>query len=602
MRRQRTQKISWMSVPPWLIVGAVIVLVPIFVFWTLQNISKQKEATTLLLLEKGAALIRSFEAGARTGMMGMGESGFQLQKLLMETAQQPDIAYLIVTDLRGVIVAHNDPTRIGGTYGRDLDLVHISQSKTLEWRIVDEPGGANTFEVFRRFSPRYIYFRGHHGGMMSRPWRGPMINPGDPKTGPERVIFVGLDMGSIEAARKEDARHTMLMALILLLIGFAGIVSLFLAQAYRSARASLTRIKAFSDTVVENMPIGLVAIDADRKVASFNQTAEGLLHLSSSEVLGKDAHEVLPQQVWSLIYEQQVEKGIKEREIDCALANGRMVTLEVIASSLEADDGIFLGDLILFRDLTEIQNLKKEIERNQRLASLGRLAAGIAHEIRNPLSSIKGFATYFGERYKEIPEDQKTAEIMVQEVERLNRVIGQLLEFARPVSIQKKPTSLHGVIQHSLKMVERESRGANVQIDTDLSPEIELVSIDPDGINQVLLNLYLNAIEAMEHGGTLSVELSKEPNSRRTKIAVSDTGVGIKKEDLIHIFDPYFTTKQSGTGLGLAIVHKIVESHGGEVRVESEPGKGTTVSVFLPVSDANHEPSNESRHTDAITL
>ena len=582
-----------------------MILVPIFVFWTFSTINKQKETMTLLLLEKAAALIRSFEAGARTGMMGMmgmRASAFQLQKLLVETAQQPDIVYLIVTDLKGRIVAHNDPTRRGGTHGGDLDLERAFRSEMLQWRIVANSDGARTFEVFRQFSPSRIYFRRPHNRMMDKVWRRPHVSPAEPAPQSEQIIFVGLDMGSIEAARKEDARHTMLMALILLLIGFAGIVSLFLAQAYRSARASLTRIKAFSDTVVENMPIGLVVIDADRKVASFNQAAEGLLHLASSEVLGKDAHEVLPQQVWSLINGQQMEKGIKEREIDCALANGKMLTLEVIASSLEADDGISLGDLILFRDLTEIQNLKREIERNQRLASLGRLAAGIAHEIRNPLSSIKGFATYFGERYKEIPEDQKTAEIMVQEVERLNRVIGQLLEFARPVSLQKKPTSLHGVIQRSLKMVERESRDANVKIDTNLSPEIELASIDPDGINQVLLNLYLNAIEAMEHGGTLSVELSKEPNSRRTKIAVSDTGVGIRKEDLIHIFDPYFTTKQSGTGLGLAIVHKIVESHGGEVRVESEPGKGTTVSVFLPVSDANHEPSNDSRHTDAITL
>ncbi|MEE9418721.1 MAG: ATP-binding protein, partial [Desulfatiglandaceae bacterium] len=122
----------------------------------------------------------------------------------------------------------------------------------------------------------------------------------------------------------------------------------------------------------------------------------------------------------------------------------------------------------------------------------------------------------------------------------------------------------------------------NIKINAHLSPEIKNVSIDADRINQVLLNLYLNSIEAMEDGGILSVELSLDENSQRARITVSDTGVGIKKEDLVHIFDPYFTTRQSGTGLGLAIVHKIVESHRGEVRVESEPGKGTTVTIFLP--------------------
>jgi len=564
--------------------GAVIILAPIFVFWTLENIHKQKEHTALLLLEKGAALIRSFEAGARTGMMGMHGMDFQLQILLAETAQQPDIVYLMVTDMKGTIMAHNDPAKIGERHGKDLDLERISRSEEVEWRQVLNPYGADTFEVFRQFSPTRTYFRRHRGRMMENVWRRHHINPIKPAQRPGKIIFVGLDMGPIEAARKEYTHHAVLMALILLLIGFAGIVSLFLAQAYRSTKSSLTRIKAFSDTVVENMPIGLLAVDAEGKIASFNQTAEAVCHLSSREVLGKQASQILPKQLWSLIDEQETKRGIIEKEIDCASEDGRTIPLEVSVSSLEGEDGTFLGDVILFRDLTEVQNLKREIERNQRLASLGRLAAGIAHEIRNPLSSIKGFATYFRERYKEIPEDQKTAEIMVQEVERLNRVIGQLLEFARPMTIQKKPTSMHTVIQHSLKMIEGQAQAKNIKITTSLSPESKDVSIDPDRISQVLLNLYINSIEAMDHGGILSVELSWDENAQMTKIAVSDIGAGINKEDLVHIFDPYFTTKQSGTGLGLAIVHKIIESHKGEVRVESEPGKGTTVTILLPVS------------------
>jgi two-component system sensor histidine kinase HydH len=194
---------------------------------------------------------------------------------------------------------------------------------------------------------------------------------------------------------------------------------------------------------------------------------------------------------------------------------------------------------------------------------------------------LKGVSA-FRERYRDNPEDQKTAEIMVQEVERLNRVIGQLLEFARPMSVRKKPTSLQTVIQHSLKMIERDAQAKNINIRTNVSPEIEEVSIDPDRINQVFLNLYLNGIEAMEDGGTLSVDLYPDQDGRHIKIAISDTGIGINKEDLVHVFDPYFTTKQSGTGLGLAIVHKIIESHKGEVRVESEAGKGTVVTIILP--------------------
>jgi two-component system sensor histidine kinase HydH len=586
MKEHSTQKKGWFGIPPWIILGAVIVLVPIFVFITLQNIAREKEFTTELLSEKGAALIRSFEAGTRTGMMGMmgmRGGGFQLQRLLTETAQQADIVHLIVADINGIILAHNNPDQIGETYGRDLDLERISGSPSVEHRQVRNPDGASVFEVFRRFSPTHRPFPGHHRMRMRNIFRGPHGNPEFGEAPQRHIIFVGLDMGPIEAARRADTRHTIIMALILLLIGFAGIVSLFLAQAYKSAKTSLTRIKAFSDNVVENMPIGLLAIDTDRRIVSFNQTAEWVLQVSAHEALGKKADEVLPQQLECLTGELETEEEVIEKEIECPLQEGRWIPMDVSVSRLEDDDGTSLGHIVLFRDLTEIQELKREVERSQRLASLGRLAAGIAHEIRNPLSSIKGFATYFRERYRDVPEDQKTAEIMVQEVERLNRVIGQLLEFARPMSVRKKLTTIQTVIQHSLKMIERDAQAKNIIIKTNLFPDIQEVSIDPDRMNQVFLNLYLNGIEAMEEGGTLSVDLHPDAGGRQIKIAVADTGTGINKEDLVHIFDPYFTTKQTGTGLGLAIVHKIIESHKGEVKVESEPGKGTKVTIILPV-------------------
>jgi len=202
------------------------------------------------------------------------------------------------------------------------------------------------------------------------------------------------------------------------------------------------------------------------------------------------------------------------------------------------------------------------------------------------LSSIKGFATYFKERYRDNPDDQKTSEIMIQEVDRLNRVITQLLEFARPPVVQKKRASLQSLIQHSLKMIERQASAKQIRVLPHLPSEIREVNLDPDGINQVLLNLYLNAVEAMDPGGTLSVSLSVDDGSAWVKIMVSDTGSGIRKDDVEHIFDPYFTTKQTGTGLGLAIVHKIIEAHGGEVRVESEIGRGTSVTVLIPATGA----------------
>ena len=574
------------AVPPWIILGAVAVLVPIFVFWTLQNISKEREYVVRLLTEKGSALIRSMEAGARTGMMGMRGGGFRIQRLISETAQTPDIVYLMVTDASGNILAHSDEEEIGKTHGTELDLQRISRSEKVQWRQITKQVGASTFEVFRRFSPTRGPFRGPHGGRMQGPWPKEMRDEVSPPEQPE-IIFVGLDMGPIEAVRKQDTTNTILLASILLLIGFAGVVSLFLAQAYRSTRTSLTRIKAFSDNVVERMPVGLVALDGNGRVISFNQAAEATLRLSSDQVTGRTASEVLPRQVLDLVAAlKDSTRTAIGKEFDCSLRDGRVVPLDVTLSSLKGEDGTVWGTIILCRDLTEVQNLKREVETTRRLASLGRLAAGIAHEIRNPLSSIKGFATYFRDRYRDNPEDQKTSEVMIQEVDRLNRVISQLLEFARPPVIQKKRASLQSLIQRSLKMIERQTSAKGIQVLSELPSDIQDVDLDPDGINQVLLNLYLNAIEAMEQGGTLTVSLSKKESSPWVKLTVTDTGAGISREDLEHVFDPYFTTKQTGTGLGLAIVHKIIEAHRGEVRAESEVGRGTTVSVLLPAAEA----------------
>ena len=422
------------------------------------------------------------------------------------------------------------------------------------------------------------------GRLVATDWCRPHIITGGSPRGPDQVIFVGLDMGPVEAARKEGMRHTLVMAIAFLLIGFAGMVSLFLAQAYRSAKTSFSRLKVFSDNLVTNMPMGLVAIDMDGKIASFNQIAETILDISSAAALWKMPDEVLPRPLWKLIDELKSNRGMIEKEMDCPVKGGKIIPLEVIATFLEEEFGGFLGYVVLFRDLTQIQHLKKEVQRSQRLASIGRLAAGVAHEIRNPLSSIKGFATYFKERYREVPEDQKTAEVMIQEVERLNRVVGQLLEFARPMSIEEKPTSLQTLIQHSVKLIEGDLNKKQISIVTDMSPEIGKMMIDPDRFKQVLLNLYLNAIGAMGEEGRLSVTLRRDKDGGNIQIVVSDTGAGIKEADLSHIFDPYFTSKSSGTGLGLAIVLKIIESHGGEIGVESHSGEGTTVTITLPYS------------------
>jgi len=575
----------WTGVPPWVLIGSVAVLLPIVIFVTIENINRHKEKSIHLLLEKGAALIRSFEAGTRTGMMGRQWGGFQLQQLLAETAQQPDIVYLMVTDDTGKAIAHNSPEQIGRIHGAELDLKQISGAKDLQWRIINQPDGRNVFEVYRKFIPsgppggRGMMRR--HMQMMGRQSQSGWQENENVSELPQ-IIFVGLDMSSIEAAHKADVRHAVIMGAILLLVGFAGFTLLFLVQSYRSTQASLSRIKAFSDNVVENVPIGLLALDHQGKIAAFNRGAETILQLSAPQVIGQAADPIIPVELLAEINYSKKQAEVIEKEIECKIAGGKIVPLEIGASSLKDENDVLLGNILLFKDLTEVRTLRREVARSQRLASVGRLAAGVAHEIRNPLSSIKGFATYFKERYPDRPDDQQTADIMIQEVDRLNRVVGQLLEFARPVPVKPKPVALQALLNDSIKLIEDRAAEKDISIKTQNNIEVQEVWIDPDRINQVLLNLYLNAIDSMESGGELKVEISSDGQRRDVLIQVSDTGCGISREDLSRIFEPYFTTKSTGTGLGLAIAHNIVEAMGGRIKVNSEPGKGSVFSVTIP--------------------
>jgi len=601
------KKYPWLALSPWAILGSLVLLAPIAFFLATSSINKDKENMTLLLVEKGAALIRSFEAGARTGMIGMGWGGVQVQRLLVETARQPDILYLVLTDESGIAVAHSDPVQIGNKHQTTIAKSSLKPSEGVRWHQVQMEKGGFAFEVYKRFTPIAAGKPGrgrmHHRNMiMSRrglpkdsnlpplgigrsgqqDWCLPYLNRTEGETRPAHYIFVGLDMGALESAMVEARRHAIVMSAGVLLVAFAGMVSLFLAQGYKLTRRSLAKVRAFSDQLVDSLPMGLVASDEDGRVAAYNETAEAILRFPAHQVLGKTAERVLPPELWNLT-ERVVRGGtVIEEDLECETDRDRALPLRVSAAILYGEDDSFWGNVFIFRDLTEVRRLQQEVERSRRLAALGSLAAGVAHEIRNPLSSVKGFATYFKEKFKDDPQDQDTAKTMIQEVERLDRVIGQLLEFARPSTLKIKPVQVADIVQHSLKLVEGDARTKGIKIKSEVPSGLPDVLMDVDRMSQVLLNLYLNSIQAMDEGGTLEVKVSRDEGRKVTKIIVADNGQGIDPADLERIFDPYFTTKPGGTGLGLAIVHKIMEAHRGDMKVKSKPGTGTSMALLLP--------------------
>ncbi|MDR2820742.1 MAG: hypothetical protein LBB60_09480 [Desulfovibrio sp.] len=225
----------------------------------------------------------------------------------------------------------------------------------------------------------------------------------------------------------------------------------------------------------------------------------------------------------------------------------------------------------------------EQARRNENLTSLGNLAAGVAHEIRNPLSTIKVLATYLAKTFPPGGSEENAAKTMVAETDRLNRVVTELLEFARPGALKLSETDVHETVARALRLAEADIKAKNIVVRLEEDPAIPRVSINPERFIQALLNVFLNAVQAMEPGGELRVACRLQAGGDSFRVVISDTGKGIPEEALESIFTPYFTTKASGTGLGLAIVQQVVESHGGSITAQSRPGTGSAFTMTLPV-------------------
>jgi two-component system sensor histidine kinase HydH len=248
-------------------------------------------------------------------------------------------------------------------------------------------------------------------------------------------------------------------------------------------------------------------------------------------------------------------------------------------------------------DITALKRLELQIRRSDRLASLGTLSAGMAHEIKNPLVSIKTFAQLLPERYHESDFRETFSGLIVHEIDRIDSLVNQLLRFARPAKPLLRPMHVHEILDKTLRLVQHRLYQKEIKVTQKWEAPIDTIRADGDQMEQVFLNFFLNAMDAMKRGGELTVStetrsgeslithLLPEGGERNEALHISirDTGEGIKKEDIARVFDPFFTTKNFGTGLGLSVVHGIIEEHGGQIEVESELAKGTSFHIFLPL-------------------
>lgn len=574
---------------PWIIIGSAGILLIIVVALAYQNYSREKKYMSRLLSEKGITLIKAVEAGTRTGMMGMQWGSQQVQTLLEETAQLPDVFFLAVVDQGGLVLAHSDKSRIGSYFNQSPSLIEHGSTDGSSWQLIELDPYGRSFIVYSNFRLISNSERWMNQGMSDMmQGRCMMMEQGEDwcspqnDTGKDLIIFVGLDPKPFDDARKEDIRNTMIISGVLGVLGLAGFISMFWMQSYHSTKRVLQDTTAFANEVATSLPVGLIATDKDGKIAFYNSAAERITGIDLSKALGKDPETILPSRFCG--FKEILNRGeaISEEEMECEFCEGKIVPVSVSASKIINEEGQFVGQVLILRDLDEIRRLQAEIRRKEKLAAIGGLAAGVAHEIRNPLSSIKGIASYYKSKFEDGSEDKEMAVVMIEEVDRLSRVISELLEFARPAQLNLKLSNVNDLLEHSARLVQQEAMAKNIHIQLNLTPDSAVADIDPDRLAQCLLNLYLNALQAMENGGLLTIASSIKEVGAVT-IDIKDSGSGIRSEDLNKIFDPYFTTKPKGTGLGLAIVHKIIEAHQGLINVSSATGQGSVFSIVLPL-------------------
>jgi nitrogen-specific signal transduction histidine kinase len=354
--------------------------------------------------------------------------------------------------------------------------------------------------------------------------------------------------------------------------------------------------RIYNEILLQNLTTGVIATGVDERITVFNNEAGEILQIKPPHVLDQPLSTV-PGPLRTA-FRNTLDSGEGQNAEITLQTKGEGLTVRISTSIFHGQDNRVLGALMVLTDVTTLKRLELQIRRSDRLASLGTLSAGMAHEIKNPLVSIKTFAQLLPERYNDPDFRETFSNLIGHEIDRIDSLVNQLLRFARPAKPHLQPSHVHAILEKSLLLVGHRLYQKDIKLTRSWEANVDTIRADADQLEQVFLNFFINAMDAMKNGGELNVStevLTDEEwlshlagghngdTHEVLRVTIKDNGEGIRSEDLAHVFDPFFTTKDYGTGLGLSVVHGIVQEHGGQIEVESELSKGTAFHILLPL-------------------
>ena len=601
----------------------MLVFVPVMSAVILVVEHRQRSAIVHEVHRRGEVLARTLGAASQGPLLLYNFTA--LEQNVARVAREADVSYAIVLDADGRIAAHSrHPDRVGSLLtGRDAG----------DTPLVRERRKSDTGEALFEFTVPIMVERRRWGTSivaLSRHSMEAEIRETRRELAALTVVTLVLSAAAAAFVARRIARPVQQLAdgvaaisrgdlnqsiqpstadeIGRLAIAFNHMASQLLQQrtALEAAHAELRQrfeeladLKSYTDNVLGSVTTGIVTVDLDGRIVTLNPAAELLTGYFQGEASGRYCSELFARSssLGELLMET-LASGSPAPSVTMTLTrrSGAAVPVECSVTPLKGGDGKDLGAVAVVRDLTVVRDLEQQLARSDRLASLGTLAAGLAHEIKNPLTSLLTFSRHLARRFDDPAFREKFQEIVPRELERINGIVEGLLDLARPPRRTSAAVRLPSLVDRALALYGPEIEARAIDVTREYARNLPPVEADEESLYQAVVNLVHNAVDAMTTGGRLTLRVgwpeardrdaAARPGreGRRLKVEVEDTGVGIPPTARDRIFDPFFTTKEQGTGLGLALTHKIIEDHGGTITFTSGSGSGTTFRITLPIA------------------